>query len=130
MNYFKRFMKDRYGGNQLSLVLFILSITLQLIGQISKIKIFYIFSYVPLGIGIYRILSKNVQKRRMENYKFSIFLSPVYKKYNSLKNRIKTSKEYKYFRCPNCKQLLRIPRGKGKVKINCSKCNHTFEKRS
>lgn len=130
MNWFKKFMQGRYGGDQLSLVLIILSFILSLTGQISRLRFISILSYIPLGISIFRILSKDISKRSMENYKFSILMSPIYKKYINFKNRIKASKTHKYFRCPNCKQKLRIPRGKGKIVVTCSKCNHKFNKKS
>ena len=31
-------------------------------------------------------------------------------------------KEHKYFTCPNCKTVCRVPRGKGKIVITCPKC--------
>lgn len=130
MNWFKKFMQGRYGGDQLSLVLIILSFILSLTGQISRLRFISILSYIPLGISIFRILSKDISKRSMENYKFSILMSPIYKKYINFKNRVKDSKTHKYFRCPNCKQKLRIPRGKGKIVVTCSKCNHKFNKKS
>ncbi len=130
MNWFKKFMQGRYGGDQLSLVLIILSFILSLTGQISRLRFISILSYIPLGISIFRIFSKDISKRSMENYKFSILMSPIYKKYINFKNRVKDSKTHKYFRCPNCKQKLRIPRGKGKIVVTCSKCNHKFNKKS
>lgn len=130
MNWLKKFMQGRYGGDQLSLVLLIFSFILSLIGQLTKFKLVTIISYIPLGISIFRMFSKDISKRSMENYKFSILMSPIYKKYINLRNRVKNSKTHKYFRCPNCKQMLRIPKGKGKIIVTCSKCNHKFEKKS
>ena len=130
MNWFKKFMQGRYGGDQLSLTLIILSFILSLAGQISRLGFISILGYIPLVISIFRMFSKDISKRSMENYKFSILMSPIYKKYINFKNRIKDLKTHKYFRCPNCKQKLRIPRGKGKIVVTCSKCNHKFNKKS
>ena len=30
------------------------------------------------------------------------------------------------FKCPNCGQKIRIPRGHGKVSVHCRKCGHDF----
>ena len=34
---------------------------------------------------------------------------------------------YCYYYCPNCKQQVRVPAGKGKVRITCPRCEHKFE---
>lgn len=31
-------------------------------------------------------------------------------------------KEHKYFTCPNCRTVCRVPRGKGRIVITCPKC--------
>ena len=130
MNWLKKFMQGRYGGDQLSLALLVLSIILSLIGGLSKITFIAGLSYIPFVISIFRMFSKDISKRSMENYKFSMAFSPIYKKYLGLKNRIKDRKTHKYIKCPNCKQKLRVPKGKGKILVTCSKCNHKFYKKS
>ena len=37
---------------------------------------------------------------------------------------------YNYYRCRNCGQIVRVPRGKGTVKIICPKCRNTFTDRT
>lgn len=39
-------------------------------------------------------------------------------------------KQYKYFICPQCAQRLRVPRGKGKLRVTCTNCGNVFETRS
>lgn len=130
MKILKEFMKGRYGGDQLSMVLLLLSISLTLVGQLTKLSLFSYISYVPLLISIYRIFSKDISKRRMENYKFSIYISPIYSKYKKIQRRFKERKTHKYFKCSNCKAKLRLPKGKGKIIITCPKCKEKFEKRT
>lgn len=130
MNIFRKFMKGRYGGDQLSVVLLLLSILLTLVGRLTKLSLFIFISYIPLLISVYRMFSKNISKRRMENYKFSIYLSPIYSRYKSIQRRFKDRRTHKYFKCPNCKRKLRLPKGKGKIIITCPKCKEKFEKRT
>ncbi len=78
--------------NQLSMILIILSLLLTFIGQLTKIQILLLISYIPLGISIYRIFSKDISKRRMENYKFAMFVSPIYAWLKEQKNRMKDRK--------------------------------------
>ena len=33
-----------------------------------------------------------------------------------------------FYRCPSCRTLLRVPRGKGKIKLVCRKCGTSFIK--
>ena len=43
---------------------------------------------------------------------------------------VRRDKEHRYFKCPNCGQYLRVPRGKGKITVNCRNCGASFEERS
>ena len=45
------------------------------------------------------------------------------------KDRRAHSKEYKYFKCPGCGCWLRVPRGKGKIHINC-RCGYTLYRKT
>lgn len=128
MEKIKSFMQGRNGGDGLSMGLLILSILLSFIGRITKSSLVIILSYIPIGISLFRIFSKNVQKRRMENYKFAVFISPLYSKFKNAKDRVKDRKTYKYYRCPSCNQQLRVPKNKGKIIITCSNCRNKFEK--
>ncbi|WP_350446030.1 hypothetical protein [Anaeromonas gelatinilytica] len=98
MNWLRKFMEARSGGDQLSSGLVILSIIFIIISRFTNWTIFVLFSYIPLAISIYRIFSKNIQKRRMENYKFMILLSPAYFKFKKLSNRLKDMKTHKYLK--------------------------------
>ncbi len=126
MNWLKKFMAGRSGGDQLSIFLFVISIILTLIGQLAGISVLVTISYIPLFVAIYRMLSKDVQKRRMENYKFAMLVSPIYSKLKKAQNRVKGSKTHDYFKCAKCKTMLRVPKGKGKILVTCRKCKTKF----
>ena len=130
MDFLRKFMAGRYGGDQLSIVLLVLSFLLTLISRLAGISELIIISYIPLFVAIYRILSKDVQKRSMENYKFAILVSPIYSKYKKAQSRIKDAKTHKYFKCANCKTTLRAPRGKGEILATCPKCKTKVTKKT
>lgn len=130
MEKFKSFMYGRNGGDQLSVALLVLSIIITFVGRLAKIQSFALISYIPLGLSLFRVFSKDIAKRRMENYKFAMFLSPVYSRFKNIQKRIGDRKDYKYYKCPNCKQNLRVPKGKGKIVVTCSKCGTKFSKRT
>ena len=41
-----------------------------------------------------------------------------------------TDKDHKYFKCPNCGQKLRAPRGVGRFRVTCRSCGVSFEENS
>lgn len=126
MNWLRRFMMGRYGGDQLSMALLILSIILTLIARLANIPTLALVSYIPLGLCIYRMFSKDISKRSMENYKFAILMSPIYTKFKKVQYHFTDAKTNKYFKCPNCKAKLRVPKNKGKIMITCPKCKTGF----
>ncbi len=130
MNLLRKFMMGRYGSDQLSIVLIIFSVMLTFIAGLISFPLLASISYVPLGICFFRMLSKDIAKRRMENYKFSILISPVYSWFRKTKKHAKDYKTHTYFKCPTCKVDLRLPKGKGKITITCPKCNTDFSRRT
>lgn len=128
MEKFRKFMYCRNGGDQLSIALLIFSMIITFGGQLAKISWLPLIGYIPLGLSLFRMFSKDVSKRRMENYKFAMFLSPIYSRFKNTQKRVGDSKTHKYYKCPNCKQKLRVPKGKGKIVVTCSKCGTKFNK--
>jgi len=80
--------------------------------------IFWVLSYVLMILSIFRILSRNTYKRYQENRKFLQFF-----------DRIK-DRQHRYFDCPKCRQMVRVPRGKGKIAITCPRCKEKFVKKT
>ncbi|NMA14471.1 MAG: hypothetical protein GX930_04435, partial [Clostridia bacterium] len=68
MNWLQKFMMGRYGGDQLSLFLLIVSILLTLISQLTGLLLLSFIAYGFLGIAVFRMLSRDTAKRSMENY--------------------------------------------------------------
>ena len=103
-----RFMSGRYGSDQLNNFLLIFALIL-LILNLFVIRNPYLATiiWIILIINIFRTYSRNIYKRRAEN-----------------------DKMHKYFLCPNCKQTVRVPRGRGQITITCPKCKQKFDKKS
>ena len=78
---------------------------------------------------LFRMLSRNFEKRRAENAAFLRAVGPFLRWYK-LRRCIHRDKEHCYFTCPNCKQQLRVPRGKGKIHVTCRNCGTVFEKKT
>ena len=47
-----------------------------------------------------------------------------------LRDQWNNRKLYHYYRCPQCRQKLRVPRGRGRIQISCPRCGTQFIKKS
>ena len=80
-------------------------------------------------MALYRALSRQLDRRRAENDQFLELAGPMIHRYNVNKCR-RRDKEHLYFKCPNCGQQLRVPKGKGRISITCRSCGVTFEEKT
>ena len=127
---FYRFMVGRYGMDQLSRFLSYAALVLIVINFFVKTKVLWLLALVLLVFLYYRTFSKKIEQRRREN---AWYLRKTYKITNGFRNwrdRQKQRKDYVFFRCPSCKAMLRVPRGKGKIRVTCRKCGAAFEKKT
>lgn len=130
MNWLKRFMAGRYGVDQLSWVILVVSFCISIMARIFNNRILDVLGITALGIVVYRMFSKNISARYQENTKFLNKWNSIKRRVNNRIQRIKDLKYYKYYKCSNCKQVLRVPRGKGKISITCPKCKTVMIKKS
>ncbi|OWZ83404.1 hypothetical protein [Natranaerobius trueperi] len=130
MKWLKNFMIGRYGLDQLSIALIVLALFFSVLAPIIQNPVLEALYIVTIVILFYRILSKDITKRSQENRKFLEFWSPIRKKFSNKKNRLKNSRYYRYYNCPNCKQDLRVPKGKGNIIITCPKCTTKLSKKT
>ncbi|MCD8192358.1 MAG: hypothetical protein LUD55_06175 [Oscillospiraceae bacterium] len=132
-NWFYNFMSGRYGSDELSRLLSIVSVVLIVLNLIFSNFLGGILWYIALAILVYayfRILSRNIDKRRSENAAYLRARSRVTDGFRNWRDRSAQRRDYCFFRCPSCKSMLRVPRGKGKIRVTCRKCGTAFEKRT
>ncbi|MBE5876587.1 MAG: hypothetical protein E7290_06840 [Lachnospiraceae bacterium] len=125
-----RFMQGRYGVDELSRFLSIASLVLIVLELLTRRAIFGALVWAIFIYIYFRMFSKNYMKRQQENQKF---LTARYKwktKWYNFKKDMRQRKDYHIYKCPQCGQKIRIPRGKGKIAIRCPKCYIEFVKRS
>lgn len=123
-------MIGRNGVDQLSIGLIIAYFVVSIIVSFTGIKTLMIIGYILWGICLFRILSRDIIKRRKENMVFLQWWNKISYKFRNKSNEIKSMKTHRIFKCPNCKLKLRVPKGKGKVTITCSRCKTEFSKRT
>ena len=119
MNWFKKMMTGRYGMDQLSNAMFILSILFLVASSLIGSSMLNILAMIALVMCYARMFSKSISKRREENMRFLRWWNPINLKLIQFANRAKGYKTYRYFKCTQCGQRLRVPRGKGKIRITC-----------
>ena len=126
----RRFMYGRYGVDQLSFVGILLYMVLIIIAQLFRWPILTGFSMLILVLCFFRIFSRNTGKRYQENEKFLQLTRPLKNWCVEMNKRLRDRKTHRYFRCPNCKNMLRVPKGKGKICITCPVCRKEFIKKT
>lgn len=128
-NAMARFMYGRNGTDQLGLFTLALYLLLWIVQSITRWSFLIIFEYLLLILLLFRILSRNLSKRRAENARFLQIVRPMKNRFLSRRARFK-DREHRYFKCPNCGQQMRVPRGKGRITVHCRSCGATFEEKS
>lgn len=126
----RQFMIGRYGTDGLNQFLSIASLVLLLIAIISRVNLFTYLGAALLIFCYYRTFSRNISKRTEENYKFYTLKDRVDNKFKGWKEQWANRKVYHYYRCPQCRQKLRVPCGRGRIQISCPRCGTQFIKKS
>lgn len=130
---FMRFMQGRYGTDQFSQCLLVIALILILLSSfVSETVggIFYIVGWAAAIYAYFRVFSKNIPKRYAENQAFLTKTSRIRNYFANQKNLAQQRKIYRIYKCPGCKQKIRVPKGKGRIEIRCPKCSTTFIKKS
>ena len=130
MDWLRRMLMGRYGTDQLSIALFVLYFVLFFLSYIPYCRFLAWIGLLLFAIILFRTFSRNVTKRYRENQIFLKFWNPIKNWFSKQKRRFHDRKFYRYYKCPNCKQTLRVPKGPGKIKITCPKCRTQFIKKT
>jgi len=118
----RTFMAGRYGTDKLNMVILSTGLVACLVNAfVDSVMINLLLTAISYGLmiwALFRSFSRNTYKRYQENRKFLQFL-------DRLKDR-----DHRYYDCPKCRQVVRVPRGKGKIAITCPKCKERFVKKT
>lgn len=122
-------MKGRNGHDHLNQALVFVSL-LFLCGSLMVFpRGFYMVSWVICFLVLYRYFSKNLYARNAENRYYMRKSRNIMMKFKQ-EQRVFLDKHHVYFFCPACHRRLRVPKGKGHVKVTCSYCDNVFTKKS
>ena len=125
-----RFMQGRYGADNLGMFTLVMGLVISLAGSFSGIFLLSVAGLILYIYTLFRMFSRNREKRLAENRKYLALTGGIKTKTRQFFKRLKNRKEYKYFRCPECKVLLRLKRGTGEKDITCVRCNHQFHRKA
>ena len=124
-----QFMIGRNGNDELNRFLLAVDMVLILLSVIFNRGIGRVLSpiaLVLLGFTYYRMLSRDLIRRSDENASYFRLRERFLGMIRVRKEQWVQRKDYKFFVCPACKATLRVPKGRGKIKIVCRKCGNSF----
>jgi DNA-directed RNA polymerase subunit RPC12/RpoP len=127
---FMRFMYGRYGVDTLGKYSLGAGLATMVLSIVFDSYTLSLLSWFFIILTYFRMFSRNLYKRSSEN---QTFLNKTYKLrtwFGKQKNMLAQRKTHHIYRCPGCKQKIRVPRGKGRIEIRCPKCHTTFIKNS
>lgn len=130
MDAIRRFMIGRNGPDSLSYFLLGAGFLTSIFSTVFSSAVLNIFSTILLVYVFFRMFSKNIYARSKENLAFLQVVYAVKKPFLKLKNRHRQKQFYKFYKCPSCNQMLRVPKNKGTIKIKCPKCSLEFIKKT
>lgn len=131
---FAKFMYGRYGTDRLNMFLLIVLMVCAVGNLLVRNAYFSVlltsWEFLLIILIYYRMFSRNISKRYAENQKYLAMENRVRRFFGKNKYIQQQRKEFHIYTCPQCKQKIRIPKGKGKVSIRCPKCGREFVKNS
>lgn len=118
-----KYLTGRNGIDNLNVFLIKIYFLILILNIFLKLYVFGILELVLFILIIFRIFSKNVNKREKEN---KIFIDVVNKIIKPFKKKNYNDDSYVYKKCHKCRKTLRlpIPFKKGIKKVKCPKCEH------
>ena len=151
----RRFMQGRYGNDALNMFLLRALFVLIIISFFYRPFILRILLWAGIIWLWYRLLSRNIAKRAAENEKFLAVWNKIIGSLRGIgrkgpsggtgrtgaagtsgrtrragrwDGRVDEDPAYRYFVCPSCGQKMRVPSGKGHIRIRCPKCGTQIER--
>ena len=124
-----RFMMGRYGNDYLNNVLIWSSLILLVLNIFVNNSILSLIAYVLWGYSIFRMFSRNIYLRSNENMWFMAKTKKLRHHISAIRKGM-SDKANRYFVCPGCGQIVRVPKGRGKIEITCPSCHRHFDRKS
>lgn len=124
------FMYGRYGYDELSQFLSKTALLCVIVGLFAYPGFFCGIAMALYLVTMFRMYSKNIVKRQRERDAYLRRTQPLRDWQALQKRKFNDRKTHRFYRCSQCKTSLRVPKGKGKIKIHCPKCGAEIIKKT
>lgn len=120
----QKFMIGRYGVDELYQFLFRFYLILFIIDLFISSKILNVLELIIIVIMFYRLLSKNISKRKNENNQFLKVKKYLLKPIVNIKRNFRDRDYYVYKKCHKCNSTLKLPlpSKRGVQHVKCPTC--------
>ncbi len=120
-----RFMQGRYGNDRLGQVMLGLAMVCVVL-SLFRIPFISTIGLVVLILTYYRMFSRQIARRTAENQKYLKLEWKLRAKLQKQKQSLAQRRTHRIYKCPNCRQKIRVPRNRGRIAISCRKCGTEF----
>ncbi len=134
--WFNNLFHGRQGMDELSKAMFWWGLACLLVSTLLSALLNGVLSLPFSWIGLLLILlcflrafSRRLEQRELENGAYLAFLERRRHQWEMRKERFRQRRDFRFFKCPGCGTILRVPRGKGKIHINC-RCGYVLYRRT
>ena len=125
-----RLMQGRYGVDQLSRFLMGAAFACMVLSLFIRGRGISVLILFLILCCYFRMFSRNIQARYAENMKYLHMTAGLRRRLAVVKRDMEIRKTHHIYRCPDCRQKIRVPRGRGKIAVRCPKCSREFIRRS
>ncbi len=122
-----RWMIGRYGIDELYRFHLYILLALLILQVITKWSWLSIAIWFLLIYALFRIFSRNIMARRLENQKYLKVRNGFLGEIQLTRDKFRDRKTRVYRKCPQCKAVIRLPKKKGRHSVTCPRCQHTFQ---
>ncbi|MBR5804581.1 MAG: hypothetical protein IKY03_00425 [Clostridia bacterium] len=127
---YSQWMQGRYGADELSRFMTVAGVVLMVLSVFRKLSFLWFPAMAILIWSLFRVYSKNTDRRLAERNWYLGVKSKAVGYVSLLKKRWRDRKTHVYFKCPDCKKILRVPKGKGTLKVRCPQCGREIIKKT
>ena len=131
-----RIFSGRQGMDEFSKALFWMGLVCMLLSVLTANVLKGVFSLLFNWLGLMmlifsfvRAFSRRLGQREAENNAYLALRQKQRHNRQAAWERRAQRKDFCFFKCPGCGVMLRVPRGKGKIHINC-KCGYTLYRKT
>lgn len=123
-------LRGRQGPDDLAVFSMNLAIVIVVVNLFARVSVLGWIALALIAYSMFRIQSKNLSSRSRENAAFLKALGPARPWVQNPRAAWTELRTYKHVRCSSCRQKVRVPRGKGKLRVTCPACKTKFEVKS